>query len=108
MAPLIAPWTLPYCAPESDKSRLEQELFINELQQNEVRSTGSPSDLMELASSHLQSLIKLFALACKSERDGRAAELASLVTSAKGIQMMCNYAAKLRKSTLADKVAAAT
>lgn len=54
----------------------------------------------------MQSLVKLFALACKSERDGRAAELAGLVTSAKGIQMMCNYAAKLKKSTLADKVAA--
>ncbi|KAK5983836.1 WD domain G-beta repeat protein [Trichostrongylus colubriformis] len=106
MAPFIAPWTLPYCAPESDKSKLEQELFLNEVQQSEVRRTGSSSELMELASSHLQSLIKLFALACKSERDGRAAEMASLVTSAKGIQMMCNYAAKLKKSTLADKVAA--
>ncbi|VDN33470.1 unnamed protein product [Cylicostephanus goldi] len=29
-----------------------------------------------------------------------------MVTSAKGIQTMCNYAAKLKKSTLADKVAA--
>uniref|UniRef100_A0A7I4YXZ2 Mcl1_mid domain-containing protein n=1 Tax=Haemonchus contortus TaxID=6289 RepID=A0A7I4YXZ2_HAECO len=106
MAPLIAPWTLPYCAPESDKSKLEQELFFNELQQSEARATSAPSDLVELASSHLQSLIKLFALACKSERDGRAAELAGLVTSAKGIQLMCNYAAKLKKFTLAEKVAA--
>uniref|UniRef100_A0A0K0DGU8 Mcl1_mid domain-containing protein n=1 Tax=Angiostrongylus cantonensis TaxID=6313 RepID=A0A0K0DGU8_ANGCA len=59
----------------------------------------------ELTSNHLKSLIKLFALACKSERDARAAELSGLVTSAKGILMMCNYAAKLKKSTLADKVA---
>ncbi|KHJ79705.1 hypothetical protein OESDEN_20640 [Oesophagostomum dentatum] len=115
MAPLIAPWSMPYCAPvgflllycyDSDKSKLEQELFLNELRQSEAVSTGSSSELMELASGHLQSLVKLFALACKSERDGRAAELAGLVASAKGIQMMCNYAAKLKKSTLADKVAA--
>lgn len=106
MTPLIAPWMLPYCAPESDKSKLEQELFLNELQQSEARSSPIPSDAMELAASHLQALVKLFALACRSERDGRAAELAGLVTSAKGIQMMCNYAAKLKKSTLADKVAA--
>ncbi|VDO25539.1 unnamed protein product [Haemonchus placei] len=104
MAPLIAPWALPYCAPESDKSKLEQELFFNELQQSEARTTSASSDLVELASSHLQSLIKLFALACKSERDGRAAELAGLVTSAKGIQLMCNYAAKLKKFTLAEKI----
>ncbi|EYC11957.1 hypothetical protein Y032_0049g1871 [Ancylostoma ceylanicum] len=106
MAPLIAPWAMPYCALESDKSKLEQDLFLNELQQSEAISSGSSSELMELASGHLQSLVKLFALACKSERDGRAAELAGLVASAKGIQMMCNYAAKLKKSTLADKVAA--
>ncbi|KAE9416361.1 hypothetical protein Angca_000347, partial [Angiostrongylus cantonensis] len=60
--------------------------------------------MQELTSNHLKSLIKLFALACKSERDARAAELSGLVTSAKGILMMCNYAAKLKKSTLADKV----
>ncbi|RCN31238.1 hypothetical protein ANCCAN_22987 [Ancylostoma caninum] len=106
MAPLIAPWAMPYCAPESDKSKLEQDLFLNELQQSEAICSGSSSELVELASGHLQSLVKLFALACKSERDGRAAELAGLVASAKGIQMMCNYAAKLKKSTLADKVAA--
>ncbi|VDL74978.1 unnamed protein product [Nippostrongylus brasiliensis] len=105
MAPLIAPWALPYCTAESDKSKLEQELFLNELQQSEARSSGGQS-LTELAASHLQSLVKLFALACKSERDGRAAELAGLVSSAKGIQMMCNYAAKLKRSTLAEKVAA--
>ncbi|KHJ86534.1 hypothetical protein OESDEN_13709 [Oesophagostomum dentatum] len=91
---------------DSDKSKLEQELFLNELRQSEAVSTGLSSELTELASGHLQSLVKLFALACKSERDGRAAELAGLVASAKGIQMMCNYAAKLKKSTLADKVAA--
>ncbi|KAK6754484.1 hypothetical protein RB195_013470 [Necator americanus] len=106
MAPLIVPWTLPYCAPDSDKSKLEQDLFLNELQQNEVISAGPSVELAELAAGHLQSLVKLFALACKSERDGRAAELAGMVASAKGIQMMCNYAAKLKKSTLADKVAA--
>ncbi|KAE9412207.1 hypothetical protein Angca_002995, partial [Angiostrongylus cantonensis] len=32
MTPHIAHWRLPYCAPESDKSKLEQELFFNELQ----------------------------------------------------------------------------
>ncbi|KJH51512.1 hypothetical protein DICVIV_02345 [Dictyocaulus viviparus] len=105
MAPVVAPWNLPFCAPDSDKSKLEQELFLNELQMNESFSSESSPDLADLTSTHLKSLVKLFALACKSERDGRAAELAGLVTSAKGILMMCNYAAKLKKSTLADKVA---
>ncbi|KAJ1357951.1 hypothetical protein KIN20_016227 [Parelaphostrongylus tenuis] len=104
MPPYVAHWILPYCAPESDKSKLEQELFLNELQQSELTS-GPSSDLTELTSKHLKTLVKLFALACKSERDGRAAELSGLVSSSKGILLMCNYAAKLKKSTLADKVA---
>ena len=51
---------------------------------------GSYSNLRDFQSlqvGHLQSLIKLFALACKSERDSRAAELAEFVGSAKGIQV---------------------
>uniref|UniRef100_A0A1I7XLW3 Chromatin complexes subunit BAP18 n=1 Tax=Heterorhabditis bacteriophora TaxID=37862 RepID=A0A1I7XLW3_HETBA len=104
MTPVIASWSLPFCTPESDKSKLEESLFLNELQQS-VSLEGSKSDLMELASQHLQSVVKLFALACKAERETRASDIASMVSSAKGIQMMCNYAAKLKKHTLVDKVA---
>lgn len=60
--------------------------------------------LQELASKHLQSLVKLFALACKSERESRAVEFAHMVTSAKGIQTMIAYATKQKRTLLAEKV----
>jgi chromosome transmission fidelity protein 4 len=47
----------------------------------------------------------MFALACKSERQCRALEMAEMMPTSQGLQMLIDYASKTRHSTLADKVA---
>lgn len=54
---------------------------------------------------HLQCIVKLFALSCKSERETRAYELAQLVSSTKGIQALVNFASKSRRNVLSEKIA---
>ncbi|CAI4227080.1 unnamed protein product [Auanema sp. JU1783] len=101
--PIIADWRLPYCQADSDKSQLEESLYLNELQQNIANEIGSSTS--EFNSIRSNTILKLFALACKSERETRASEFASFMSSSKGIQALCNYASGFKKHVLAEKVA---
>lgn len=60
--------------------------------------------LQELCSAYVKDIMRLFALACKADRECRAAELALYAPSAHLIQSMCNFAAKTRHSLLVEKV----
>merc|ERR1719154_1071349 len=48
--------------------------------------------------------MKLFALACKSDHESRAIEVAGLVPSVETIQLAIQYAAKMRRVGLAEKL----
>ena len=48
-------------------------------------------------------LIKLFALACKSDHESRALELAQRMDS-QGLQVAVQYASKIRRMQLASKI----
>ncbi|CAB3397573.1 unnamed protein product [Caenorhabditis bovis] len=104
-APTSVGWALPYCQPDNERTKNEQELLFNELAQCDAIREGDRNALERLEKFHLAALTKLFAYAVKSDCDGRAVELASLVTSSKGIQLFCNYASKNRKQMLSEKVA---
>ncbi|EFP08944.1 hypothetical protein CRE_18086 [Caenorhabditis remanei] len=106
-APTTIEWKVPFCQPESARTEMEQNLFLNELsladailERNGDRSENETKKLTA-------TIVRLFAFLTKSNADGQAAEIASLVSasSAKTIQSLCNYASKCKKIALADKVA---
>ncbi|GMR59061.1 hypothetical protein PMAYCL1PPCAC_29256 [Pristionchus mayeri] len=99
--PIIANWSLPLCNKTSDKSSLEEQLFLNELA---LSAASETQEIKELSSNHLKTIIKLFSLALKGDRDSRAVEIANLTTSSKGVQLLVNWAAKQRRNALVDKV----
>ncbi|GMT10608.1 hypothetical protein PFISCL1PPCAC_1905, partial [Pristionchus fissidentatus] len=101
LTPIVANWTLPLCNKESAKSKEEESLFLNELA---LSAANDGVEIKDLSASHLKSVIKLFVLAMKADRDSRAVEMAGMTTSSKGVQLLVNYAAKSRKTALVEKV----
>ena len=51
-----------------------------------------------------ETLMKLFALACKSDHESRAVEVAKLLPSADTVQLAIKYNVKMRKLALAEKL----
>ena len=51
-----------------------------------------------------ETLMKLFALACKSDHESRAVEVARLLPSAETVQLAIKYSVKMRKLALAEKL----
>ncbi|GMS80119.1 hypothetical protein PENTCL1PPCAC_2294, partial [Pristionchus entomophagus] len=101
LSPIVANWSLPLCNKTSDKSLLEEELFLNELA---LSAATDSSEMKDLSSNHLKAIIKLFSLAIKGDRESRAVEMANLTTSSKGVQFLVNWAAKQRRNAVVDKV----
>ncbi|CAI5453215.1 unnamed protein product [Caenorhabditis angaria] len=104
-APTIVPIKIPFCQPESERSKLEHELYWNELAMAESIQEDDLRSVEVLDKLHSAALVKLFALAVKCNSDGRAADLAQLVGSSERIQMLVKYASKNKKLVLSDKVA---
>nr|CAD7398248.1 unnamed protein product [Timema poppensis] len=65
-------------------------------------SIPDPTDLEKAAK---EAIIKLFALACRSDQQARAVELCSLMQGPQVVQLAMKYASKLGKSHLADRIA---
>ncbi|CAG2057194.1 unnamed protein product, partial [Timema podura] len=65
-------------------------------------SIPDPNDLEKAAK---EAIIKLFALACRSDQQARAVELCSLMQGPQVVQLAMKYASKLGKSHLADRIA---
>ncbi|KHN85767.1 WD repeat and HMG-box DNA-binding protein 1 [Toxocara canis] len=105
LVPLVVPWTVPFCNPESEKSQLEASLFRSELLRCAFERIADNSvDIQQLRADYAKDVMRLFALACKADRECRAAELALYAHGANIIQSMCNFAAKTRHPLLVEKV----
>jgi len=52
----------------------------------------------------IETMMKLFALACKSDHESRAMEVARLLPSVETVQLAIQYAAKIRRLGLAEKL----
>ncbi|VDK56013.1 unnamed protein product [Anisakis simplex] len=108
LLPSIAQWNIPLCNQESEKSQLEEKLIRSELLRCAFEYCGSSSNVntQEFNGEYAREVIRLFALACKSDRECRAAEFANYAYgTANIIQTLCNFAAKTRHPLLVEKVA---
>ncbi|CAI2354691.1 unnamed protein product [Caenorhabditis sp. 36 PRJEB53466] len=107
-APSTVDWKMPFCQPESKRTEYEHSLFLSELSVADA-ILDRDGERSSVESKELtKTIVNLFAWLAKTNSDGQAAEVAALAaggTSAKTIQLLCNYASKSKKLALANKVA---
>ncbi|KAL3985465.1 WD domain G-beta repeat family protein [Acanthocheilonema viteae] len=106
--PAVVKWQLPLCDQDSEKSKLEEKLLLAEIRRCTLNSDNEgekESELLDIAATCTKDIVRLFALACKTDRQCRAAEFAAYTHSGQIVQSMCNFASKTRHPLLAEKVA---
>ncbi|OZC04980.1 hypothetical protein X798_08057 [Onchocerca flexuosa] len=106
--PAIVKWQLPLCNQDSEKSKLEEKLLLAEIRKCALNSDDEgekESELSDISTAYAKDVVRLFALACKTDRQCRAAEFAAYTHSGQIVQSMCNFASKTRHPLLAEKVA---
>ncbi|PNF36311.1 hypothetical protein B7P43_G00541, partial [Cryptotermes secundus] len=103
------PLQLPICETATEKGLLEEKFWRSQLLCSTVDNMceiglGSYMDKDALDRNIKETIIKLFALACRSGLEYRAVELCDLMPSHHVVQLAVKYASKLGKMNLADKV----
>lgn len=106
---------IPFCEPESEKTKLEKEFWKNKYTALSVRSYDFNSGHLELdqedidekvdsfEASSRETLMKLFMFSCKSSREQRAYEVASIMDNT-ALQLAIKYATKTRALVLAQNL----
>ncbi|XP_050732101.1 WD repeat and HMG-box DNA-binding protein 1-like [Eriocheir sinensis] len=104
---------LPLCEADTEKGELEEQMARTQLtlhtltRRSEAAGAddGGLADEQEEAERRLQeAMIKLFALACRSERECRAVEVCRLMPSVATVQLAIKYSAKLHRLALAERL----
>ncbi|KAK6108372.1 WD domain G-beta repeat family protein [Brugia pahangi] len=106
--PAVVKWQLPLCNQDTEKSKLEEKLLLAEIRSYALNSDDEDkkeSELLDISATYTKDVVRLFALACRADRQCRAAEFATYTHSGQIIQSMCNFASKTRHPLLAEKVA---
>jgi len=107
--PTAIPLEVPLTATTTEKGGLEQTALNLSLQARFIQASANQGEeseeIMEtVKQSEVECIMKLFALACRSDHESRAVEVASLMPSVETLQLAIKYAAKLRRVGLADKL----
>jgi len=107
--PISLPLEVPHASSSTEKGGLEQTAVNLELQTKFVSAAPIQTQEMEEAletvkQSEVECIMKLFALACRSDHESRAVEVAALLPNVETLQLAIKYAAKLRRVGLADKL----
>ncbi|XP_069678187.1 WD repeat and HMG-box DNA-binding protein 1 [Periplaneta americana] len=101
---------IPMCEASTEKSQLEEKFWLSQITSATIddmckMGLDAQNDKDMLDRSIKETVIKLFALACRSGLEFRAVELCSLMPSHQVVQLAMKYASKLGKMNLADKIA---
>ncbi|XP_046990325.1 WD repeat and HMG-box DNA-binding protein 1 isoform X3 [Schistocerca americana] len=100
---------IPLCEEATEKAGLEEKFWRSQLLLGGVEALSRTDDnyLNEkdaIETTIKETIIKLFALACKSGLEQRAAELGALMPSQQVLQLAMKYATKVGKHHLADRL----
>ncbi|KAK7068626.1 WD repeat and HMG-box DNA binding-domain containing protein 1 [Halocaridina rubra] len=100
---------MPLCELDTEKGGLEEKaLRTGRLLTSLERLTHLGYDVDQSKSEAdialKEALIKLFALACRTERESRAIEVCKLMPSYQTVQLAIKYAGKLHRLQLADRL----
>ncbi|GAB6021814.1 WD repeat and HMG-box DNA binding-domain containing protein 1 [Chamberlinius hualienensis] len=106
----ILPFRLPLCNTSSQFGHLEESYLrvalLSEVFQN-LDKQGYETDTSHVKRTEQQqkeSLMKLFALSCKSDQEFRSVELAKMMDSYHTVQLAIRYASQLKYLHLAEKL----
>ncbi|CAL4136064.1 unnamed protein product, partial [Meganyctiphanes norvegica] len=100
---------IPICELETEKGGLEEKIIRSRLLMNTLERLGKTGYDVEEAETEAdkilkEAMIKLFALACRTERESRALEICQLMPSHQTVQLCIKYAGKQRRIQLAEKL----
>ncbi|XP_076066619.1 chromosome transmission fidelity 4 isoform X2 [Oratosquilla oratoria] len=100
---------LPLCDMGQEKGTLEEKILRTDLLMGTLSRLGQDDyDVEESRSEAKMSLnetmIKLFALACRSDRETRAQEICQHMPTYQAVRLAIKYAGKLRKMQLANRL----
>ncbi|XP_006818558.1 WD repeat and HMG-box DNA-binding protein 1-like [Saccoglossus kowalevskii] len=104
----ILQFQIPLCEMTTDKGKHEEEYWRSRYFSSHYKynkSLGYETDEIAEKESHKKldnTLMKLFALACKTDRDFRGAEIAELMSDEFTISLAIKYASRLKKMSLAQ------
>uniref|UniRef100_UPI00358E3A74 WD repeat and HMG-box DNA-binding protein 1 isoform X2 n=1 Tax=Myxine glutinosa TaxID=7769 RepID=UPI00358E3A74 len=103
----VLPFQLPMCQLSTEKGQLEEQYWRSRLlsDRTELASNGYCSDehLENISQQQQESLMKLFALSCRAEREFRCIELAQLMAPA-ALPLAIKYASRARHRHLAERL----
>ena len=107
--PISLPMEVPVLSLTTEKGELEQTGLTLALQAKFLstcpeRSEEGEDTLETLKQREVETLMKLFALACKSDHESRAVEVARLLPNAETVQLAIQYSVKIRRIGLAEKL----
>ena len=107
--PLSLPMETPVLSLNTERGELEQASLSLALQAKLLsfcpeKSEESEETLETVRQKEVETLMKLFALACKSDHESRAVEVARLLPSADTVQLAIQYSVKMRRLGLAEKL----
>ncbi|CAH3160505.1 unnamed protein product [Porites lobata] len=104
---VLLPLQLPLCEMATEKGQLEEAYVRSNIllgAANEEDSDGFHEASSRIETAQIQGIMKLFALACKSDREFRAAELCELLPDAHSVSLAIKYAARSRRMNLAKRL----
>ncbi|KAG8199957.1 hypothetical protein JTE90_006203 [Oedothorax gibbosus] len=107
----ILPFSLPFCEMSTDKGRLEEENQRYSLAHKSMESLlkegfDIDSEFKSTEKKWMDILLKMFALATRSDREYRALDIAELMPNPTIIQGAIKYAAQRHRIALAERLGA--
>ncbi|XP_078484229.1 WD repeat and HMG-box DNA binding protein 1 [Ciona intestinalis] len=106
----VAHYKIPLCEPESDKGKYEEEYWRTKIfssHREYLTSRGYETDGGEKQKSDLvvqQTLMRLFALCCKSDAEYQAFDVCSMMPSSASMSLAIKYSSRIRKIMLAQRL----
>ncbi|XP_033641025.1 WD repeat and HMG-box DNA-binding protein 1-like [Asterias rubens] len=109
-AVMVLPFQIPLCDLETEKGQIEESYWRADTLSRHIdysTSQGYDEDEMNKAQAEREkqdSIMKLFALACRTDREFRAAEICQLMTSQHAVSLAIKYASRSRRMALAERL----
>lgn len=103
------PMKIPMCEPDTEKSKLEEnfcrsQAIFDSLESLSEADENYTHDKELVEKTIKETIIKLFALACKSDLDQRAFDICNLMPSVQIVQLAKKYASKVGKMQLVKRI----
>ncbi|XP_038044137.1 WD repeat and HMG-box DNA-binding protein 1-like [Patiria miniata] len=107
---MVLPFQVPLCDLDTEKGIMEEAYWRADALSKHIEygaSQGYEIDEMSQAQTDREkqeNIMKLFALACRTDREYRASEICQLMTSQHAVTLAIKYASRSRRMALAERL----